>query len=99
MDDEPVRGMSLTSNELHQRRDGSSIPKLAICQAVGLLLFGSVLLGVGLDQWLTNPKGHWVILAVLGSLTFLPGFYFSRIAFLAWRGYDGFSFSQLPNVA
>ena len=35
-------------------------------------------------------------LFVLGVLAFLPGFYHSYIAFMAWRGYSGYSFSDLP---
>ena len=50
----------------------------------------------GLEQWLDNPEGHWMAMLVLGVLAFIPGFYHSYIAFMAWRGYSGYSFSDLP---
>jgi hypothetical protein len=39
-----------------------------------------------------------VSLLALGSATFLPGFYYSRIAFYAWRGEPGFSLSHIPDI-
>jgi hypothetical protein len=35
---------------------------------------------------------------VIGSLAFIPGAFYSRIAFLAWRGYRGFDVSMIPGV-
>jgi hypothetical protein len=52
----------------------------------------------GLEQWLDNPEGHWVALIVLGVLTFIPGFYHTYIGFMAWRGYRGYSFNDLPGT-
>lgn len=37
----------------------------------------------------------WPVL-VLGVLTFVPGFYYSRIAYYAYRRYPGYSFLQIP---
>mmetsp|Transcript_9160 Transcript_9160/g.26260 ORF Transcript_9160/g.26260 Transcript_9160/m.26260 type:complete len:97 (+) Transcript_9160:534-824(+) len=93
---ENVRGLSYTASEL--RETSGAVPWKPVAVAVGLLLVGSVLLSVGLVQWLWYPAGHWLALTILGALAFLPGFYHTRIAFLAWRGYRGFSFSQLPNM-
>jgi hypothetical protein len=39
-----------------------------------------------------------VALLVLGSICFLPGFYHTRIAFLAWRGVPGFSLDDIPDM-
>lgn len=44
------------------------------------------------------PAPAGIALFVLGSLTFLPGFYHTRIAYLAWRGVSGFSFKDIPDL-
>jgi hypothetical protein len=36
-------------------------------------------------------------LIILGSITFLPGAYHTRLAYLAWRGYSGYSLDQIPD--
>lgn len=36
--------------------------------------------------------------AILGSILFIPGFYYTRIAYYAYKGYKGFSFSNIPPV-
>ncbi len=33
---------------------------------------------------------------IIGLLTFIPGFYHTRIAYYTWRGYKGFSWDQIP---
>lgn len=38
-----------------------------------------------------------IALLVLGSVTFLPGFYHTRIAYMAWRGVAGYSFKDIPD--
>lgn len=35
---------------------------------------------------------------IIGCIAFLPGFYHSRIAYLAWRGYRGYSMNMIPDV-
>jgi hypothetical protein len=35
---------------------------------------------------------------VLGSICFLPGFYHTRIAYLAWKGVAGYSLSDIPDM-
>uniref|UniRef100_A0A061R7F3 Transmembrane protein 230 n=1 Tax=Tetraselmis sp. GSL018 TaxID=582737 RepID=A0A061R7F3_9CHLO len=69
-----------------------------VALAVLLFLAGIALFTLGLIQWLFYPEGHWIAMTFLGLLVFVPGFYHTRIAFLAWRGYSGYSFNQLPNV-
>lgn len=39
-----------------------------------------------------------IALLVLGSICFLPGFYHTRIAYLAWRGVAGYSLSDIPDM-
>ena len=33
---------------------------------------------------------------VLGTLTFIPGFYYTRVAYLAWKGLG--DYSEMPNL-
>jgi len=37
-------------------------------------------------------------LTVLGSLAFLPGFFYTRVAYYAWRGVPGYSYEDIPLV-
>lgn len=39
-----------------------------------------------------------LIFAGLGAMLFIPGFHETRIAYFAWIGYKGFSFSNIPAV-
>lgn len=39
-----------------------------------------------------------VFFAVLGAILFIPGFYYTRIAYYAYKGYKGFSFNNIPSV-
>jgi hypothetical protein len=34
---------------------------------------------------------------VLGSILLIPGFYHVRIAYCAWRQYEGYSFDDIPS--
>jgi hypothetical protein len=48
---------------------------------------------------LSNNKAEWqkmwVVYFVLGPILFAPGFYYVRLAYLAYRGRPGYEFSQL----
>jgi Transmembrane proteins 230/134 len=37
-------------------------------------------------------------LTILGSITFLPGLYYTRIAYYAWKGVPGYSYDQIPET-
>jgi hypothetical protein len=41
-------------------------------------------------------RDRGIPLIVLGSITFLPGFYYVRLAYYAWRGYRGYDYSLIP---
>ncbi|KAG6508256.1 transmembrane protein 230-like [Zingiber officinale] len=45
-----------------------------------------------------GDRTHGVFFALLGSVLFIPGFYYSRIAYYAYKGYKGFSFANIPAV-
>ncbi|KAF8934368.1 hypothetical protein BGZ58_005767 [Dissophora ornata] len=79
------------------------IPWSSIILAVVLLVIGTVGLTIGsllkvgvLDspEWL--DKG--VPLLILGALCFIPGAYHVGLAYYAYKEYDGYSFSHIPDI-
>lgn len=79
----------------------AKIPIRSIALATFLFLVGSVLLvlagllvgGVFGD----TPDASAMPLLIIGALTFIPGFYHVRLAYYAWKGYYGYSFSDIPS--
>ena len=77
------------------------IPVRSIVLATFLFLVGSVLLilaglligGVFGD----TPDASSAPLLLIGSITFIPGFYHVRLAYYAWKGYHGYSFGDIPS--
>ncbi len=45
---------------------------------------------------LLSPAGF--VLFTLGLVIFIPGFYYSRISYYAYKGHPGFSFDTIPAV-
>ena len=77
-------------------------PMHAIYRAVAMLAGGVFLIGLG-ALLLTGviPSFYWRrgwALCFLGSLLFIPGAYFSYIAYGAWMGYKGYRYSLIPQV-
>ena len=77
----------------------------AVRRKVGLalLLFvgGGGLLAGGLAALLAGPSGAGgtgTAMIVLGSLGFIPGAYFTRVACLAHKGVEGYSLRDIPDV-
>ncbi|KAH7848396.1 hypothetical protein Vadar_002272 [Vaccinium darrowii] len=69
--------------------------------AVSLLVFGvlGIILGVIMTvNRVGGDRAHGIFFAILGSVLFIPGFYYTRIAYYASKGYKGFSFSNIPPV-
>uniref|UniRef100_A0A7R9Z636 Transmembrane protein 230 n=1 Tax=Chlamydomonas euryale TaxID=1486919 RepID=A0A7R9Z636_9CHLO len=62
-----------------------------------LLVIGTALLSTGLGLFLTGNQ-NGLPLIVLGSVAFIPGAFFSSIAYKAWRGYRGYSVQMIPSV-
>lgn len=76
-------------------------PIKEILLAFSLLTLGSLGIVAGLFIALTQRGGdqaRGIAYVVLGALLFLPGFYESRIAYYAYKGYTGFSFANIPAV-
>ncbi|OAY37793.1 transmembrane protein 230 [Manihot esculenta] len=76
-------------------------PIKEIALAVSLLVFGVV--GIVLGIFLASNKiggdhAHGLFFAILGMVLFIPGFYYTRIAYYAYKGYKGFSFANIPPV-
>ncbi|KAF6264701.1 hypothetical protein COO60DRAFT_1481983 [Scenedesmus sp. NREL 46B-D3] len=74
-------------------------PWKKVALAVFLCLAGAVMLTAGIVIWYEGPgEGLATALLVLGSICFIPGFYHVRIAYLAWKGVDGYSLDAIPDM-
>ncbi|KAK9099886.1 hypothetical protein Scep_023316 [Stephania cephalantha] len=76
-------------------------PIKEIALAVSLLVFGTLGIVLGIIMAYNRVGGdraHGLFFAVLGGILFIPGFYYTRIAYYAFKGYKGFSFSNIPPV-
>uniref|UniRef100_A0A0D6R2V5 Transmembrane protein 230 n=1 Tax=Araucaria cunninghamii TaxID=56994 RepID=A0A0D6R2V5_ARACU len=79
----------------------NSPPVKEISLAVALLVFGTfgIIMGIIMTyNKVGGDRGHGIFFTILGALLFLPGFYYTRIAYYAYKGYKGFSFSNIPPV-
>ncbi|KAK6186269.1 hypothetical protein SNE40_008339 [Patella caerulea] len=86
--------------DLQFEKPPPKIPYKAIFLALGLFLVGSILiiLGALLLTGYINAKyadRTWPIL-IMGSLMFIPGIYHVRIAYYAYKEYDGYSYEDIP---
>ncbi|KAG7545676.1 hypothetical protein ISN44_As12g011160 [Arabidopsis suecica] len=76
-------------------------PVKEIALAVALLVFGTLGIVSGFFMAYNRvggDRGHGIFFIVLGCLLFIPGFYYTRIAYYAYKGYKGFSFANIPPV-
>nr|XP_043638752.1 transmembrane protein 230-like isoform X2 [Erigeron canadensis] len=76
------------------------VPWKAVALALFLLFFGCVLLLLSLFIFTGHMGGDRAQaygLLGLGTLTFLPGFYETRIAYYSWRGAQGYHFTAIPS--
>lgn len=76
-------------------------PIKEIALAVALLVFGTLGIVLGIIMTVNKVGGdraHGLFFAILGGILFLPGFYYTRIAYYAYKGYKGFSFANIPPV-
>lgn len=76
------------------------VPWRSILLALFLLFLGSLLLFLSFFVLTGHMKGErpqaYGLLA-LGILTFLPGFYETRVAYYSWRGAAGYRFASIPD--
>ncbi|KAI5674088.1 hypothetical protein M9H77_14452 [Catharanthus roseus] len=76
-------------------------PVKEIALAISLLVFGTFGIVFGVIMAVNRIGGdtaHGLFFAILGGILFIPGFYYTRIAYYAYKGYKGFSFSNIPPV-
>lgn len=76
-------------------------PIKEIALAMALLTFGALGICGGFLMTYYKVGGdrtHGIAFFILGALLFLPGFYETRIAYYAYKGYKGFSFADIPAV-
>ncbi|KAF8105740.1 hypothetical protein N665_0157s0303 [Sinapis alba] len=76
------------------------VPWKSIALAVFLLFLGCLLLLLTVFIFTGHMEGdssQGYALLVLGILTFLPGFYETRIAYYSWRGAEGYRFAAIPS--
>ncbi|KAF3616070.1 hypothetical protein CQW23_16202 [Capsicum baccatum] len=81
--------------------DNNRGPIKEIALAVSLLVFGTLAILLGVFMAINKVGGdtaHGLFFAILGGVLFIPGFYYTRIAYYAYKGYKGFSFSNIPPV-
>ncbi|KAL3865006.1 hypothetical protein ACJMK2_006642 [Sinanodonta woodiana] len=86
--------------DLQFERPPPKIPKKAIALAVVLFTVGSTLIIIGallLTGYISAEYSDrtWPLL-IIGSLMFIPGAYHVRIAYYAFKGYDGYSYDDIP---
>ncbi|ESO82838.1 hypothetical protein LOTGIDRAFT_177673 [Lottia gigantea] len=87
-------------NDLQFERPAPKIPYKAIALATTLFLVGSglIIIGALLFTGYINAKYSdrtWPLL-LIGSLMFIPGAYHVRIAYYAYKDYDGYSYEDIP---
>ncbi|KAJ4888175.1 hypothetical protein Rs2_27923 [Raphanus sativus] len=76
------------------------VPWKSIALALFLLFLGCLLLLLAVFIFTGHMEGdssQGYALLVLGILTFLPGFYETRIAYYSWRGAEGYRFAAIPS--
>ncbi|GMH13596.1 hypothetical protein Nepgr_015437 [Nepenthes gracilis] len=76
-------------------------PMKEIVLAVSLFIFGVIGIVLGIIMMadhIGGDRAHGLFFTILGGILFIPGFYYTRIAYYAWKGYKGFSFSNIPPV-
>ncbi|KAL3508343.1 hypothetical protein ACH5RR_027744 [Cinchona calisaya] len=81
-------------------RSYDKIPWKSIILALFLLFLGCLLLLLSVFIFTGHMGGETSQaygLLGLGVLTFLPGFYETRIAYYSWRGAQGYRFGSIPD--
>lgn len=87
-------------SDMQFEKQPPKVPYKAIGLAVVLFLVGTTLIVVGalLLTGIISAKyadRTWPVL-ILGALMFIPGAYHVRIAYYAYKGYQGYSYEDIP---
>jgi uncharacterized membrane protein YgdD (TMEM256/DUF423 family) len=77
------------------------VPVKQILIAFVMFIAGSIMIVIGALLFTGHISAQysdrmWPLFTI-GALLFIPGFYHVRIAYYAWRKYEGFSFEDIPN--
>ncbi|GAX77094.1 hypothetical protein CEUSTIGMA_g4540.t1 [Chlamydomonas eustigma] len=78
----------------------AEIPYASVALAIGLMIFGIlcfVLAWMHFTQQLLGKEQAEFGFMFLGILTFMPGFYHSRLAYYAWKGCRGYTWDKIPS--
>ncbi|XP_042903770.2 transmembrane protein 230, partial [Parasteatoda tepidariorum] len=86
---------------LQYERQKPKFPWGGILLAIFLLVAGTVLIVFSCLLFTghisgSHADGAWPCM-ILGMLMFIPGIYHVRIAWLAFRGYPGYVYEDIPN--
>ncbi|KAG3270781.1 hypothetical protein H1C71_023481, partial [Ictidomys tridecemlineatus] len=77
----------------HQfKKSPPKIPHEAISLANVLFLIGAFLITIG-----SFLLGRPIPVLIIGILVFLPGFYHLHIAYYSFKGYQGYSYDDIPD--
>ncbi|KAF8786005.1 transmembrane protein 230-like isoform X2 [Argiope bruennichi] len=87
--------------DLQYQKQKSKMPWGGIILAIFLFIAGSLLITFASLLFAghfdgQHTEGAWPLL-ILGILMFIPGVYHVRIAYLAYRGYPGYVFDDIPD--
>ena len=92
-----------SSNSVHNichKRTNLPAPLKAILWSVFLFSLGSICIITAslIVSGHINPAYYDRVfpLFAIGFLTFIPGFYFTRVSYHSWRGTPGFSYKLFP---
>ncbi|KAK6928156.1 Transmembrane protein 230/134 [Dillenia turbinata] len=98
-DDDDYDGKEYDRRFDYTPKSFNKIPWKSIALALCLLCLGSLLLFLAffiLTGHMGGEKSQAYGLLGLGVLTFLPGFYETRVAYYSWRGVKGYNYSSIP---
>ncbi|XP_057418997.1 uncharacterized protein LOC130713227 [Lotus japonicus] len=94
-----IRDEDIMVESSYTASDNAPIKEIAL--AVALLFFrilGIIIGSLMAYNHVGDDNAHGLFFAILGMMLFIPGFYYTRIAYYAYKGYQGFSFSNIPPV-
>ena len=102
-DEEEDKDSSEYYDDQYVDTEKPTLPIRSIVLSIFLFVIGTMLLILaGLligGVFGSSPDASATPLLILGAITFIPGFYHVRLAYYAFKGYHGYSFSDIPNYS